>query len=55
VHNRPAGRSASGLQSPGSATTKKKKKEEEGPVVVASLLIDLGSMPNCNLISKIPF
>jgi hypothetical protein len=29
VHNRPTGRSASGLQSPGSAPTKKKKKKKK--------------------------
>jgi hypothetical protein len=29
VHNRPTGRSASGLQGPGSAPTKKKKKKRK--------------------------
>jgi hypothetical protein len=29
VHNRPTGRSASGLQSPGSTPTKKKKKKKK--------------------------
>jgi hypothetical protein len=33
VHNRPTGRSASGLQSPGSAPTKKKKKKKKKRII----------------------